>query len=118
MNRGPDVCIVNGVRARYSCRDVAEVDSHLRGVMSWLARNLPTLNPERQARVRAQYRYDLDALLDARVMLMALRTLNVDFEALSMAQARGAYTPGLPLPPTLPASQAGVKSNRPRLLPG
>jgi hypothetical protein len=78
MNRGPDVSLVRGSRSRYSCRTVADVDGHLRGIRAWLRRNLPAMTGERQARILAQYRVDLDALLDARIMLAALATLEDD----------------------------------------
>lgn len=93
MDRGADACIVKGVHSRYSCRSVAEVDRHLTAVTGWLAKTLPTLSAERRERVAAQYRPDIDVLLNARTMLVALLTLDAEVDALSAETPEGS-TPG------------------------
>jgi hypothetical protein len=76
--------IIPGRLARhYSCRDLAEVDVHLRGLSRWLVRELRTAqwatSPAQRAKlIRARYWHDCDALLDARIMLAALSTLDDD----------------------------------------
>jgi hypothetical protein len=82
MYCGPDATVVAGVRSRYSCRDVVEVDRHLRWLVGRLERTLPALSAARQAHVRGQFAVDFNALLDARIMLAALATLEDDFSEL------------------------------------
>lgn len=91
MYRGPDMSIVAGSFTRYSCRTVAEVDSHLRALTAWLRR--PSAAPARSARL---YRKDIDVLLDARVMLMALATLDEDIGDLDMRQGPGGVSSRAP----------------------
>jgi hypothetical protein len=93
MWSGPDANIVKGTTTRYSCCTVADVDKHLAALTGWLAKILPTMTPDRQARILAVYRTDLNALLDARVMLASLDSLDADLDALSAETPEGS-TPG------------------------
>jgi hypothetical protein len=93
MWSGPDANIVKGTTTRYSCCTVADVDKHLAALTGWLAKILPTMTPDRQARIQAVYRTDLDALLDARIMLALLASLDADLDALSAETPEGG-TPG------------------------
>lgn len=77
-----DTVIVCGTRSRYSCRDLVEVDRHLLKLVGRLRRTLPSLTVDRQAWIRQQYGVDLDSLLDARIMLRALATLDADLARL------------------------------------
>lgn len=65
--------IVRGMGTHYSCRTVEEIDAHLRVLLSWLARG-STAPIEFRLKLRQRYWYDIDRLLDARVMLRALDT--------------------------------------------
>jgi hypothetical protein len=93
MWSGPDASIVKGTTTRYSCCTVVDVDKHLAALTGWLAKILPTMTPDRQARIQAVYRTDLDALLDARIMLALLLTLDADLDALRAETPEGG-TPG------------------------
>lgn len=81
MRADPDASVIHGARSTYLCRDVADVDYQLRGVLAVLARALPRLRGEQLARVRARFAVDVNALLDARIMLAALATLDTDLAA-------------------------------------
>jgi hypothetical protein len=93
MWSGPDASIVKGTTTRYSCCTVVDVDKHLAALTGWLAKILPTMTADRQARILAVYRTDLNALLDARVMLALLDSLDDDLDALSAETPEGS-TPG------------------------
>jgi len=68
----PDCVIVTGTRSRYACRSVAEVDAHLAGLITWLAK-LPKIRHDQR---RVDLGRDVDQLLNARAMLASLDTLD------------------------------------------
>lgn len=63
--------VVRGMGTHYSCRTIEEIDAHLRVLLAWLARG-STAPIEFRSKLRQRYWYDIDKLLDARVMLRAL----------------------------------------------
>jgi hypothetical protein len=112
MWSGPDANIVKGTTTRYSCQTVADVDKHLVAITGWLAKILPTMTPDRQARIQAVYRTDLDALLDARIMLASLDSLDADLDAWSGPE--GSTPPGrCPTAQHEPHSSGATLSLRP-----
>lgn len=76
----PDATIVTGPtsRTRYSCRSVTEVDAHLLAITDWVKRN----RYKRAQAALAKYTPDIDLLLNARVMLTVLGTLDDDLNGL------------------------------------
>jgi hypothetical protein len=66
MYCGPDATVVAGVRSRYSCRDVVEVDRHLRWLVGRLERTLPALSAARQAAALLTLEDDLSELFRGR----------------------------------------------------
>jgi hypothetical protein len=94
MWSGPDANIVKGTTTRYSCCTVADADKHLAALTGWLAKILPTMTPDHQARIQAVYRTDLNALLDARIMLALLDSLDADLDALDAERPGGLHPSG------------------------
>jgi hypothetical protein len=77
----PDAPFVQGVRTRYSCRSVAEIDAHLVGLTDWMAHCLPKMFPGARRAAEASYARDIDKLLNARVMVAAFETMDDDLAA-------------------------------------
>lgn len=103
---GPPVpeTIVRGTRARYSCRDVFEVDRHLYRLAVGRHRALPyVVSQVRRDLIRRQFLADLDLLLDARLMLTALLDLDDELADLAEVDAERPELLEQPGPPEPPA---------------